>query len=68
MHTLTIIADAFEDQIQIENDCLLVNLKMGECRMGCANCALNELCRKLEKEFTGVNYEGQISLANNKFH
>ena len=51
VHMLAIISDLPFKQTNIESECLLVNLQMKDCRMGCVNCAANELFAKLERVY-----------------
>ena len=57
MHFLCIIGDMSDDQIQVEADCMIVNLQMDECRAGCPNCALNELAAQLDTTIANMMYD-----------
>ena len=46
-HTFCIIGDMIDDQIAIQADCMITNLRTEDCRAGCANCYLNELMAEL---------------------
>ena len=59
--TLCIIKDMSPDQIDIEADCLIKNLKTDQCRAGCANCSLNELFDQLKTNHAQIgNIEGKF--------
>lgn len=58
--TLYIIDDMSTDQIPIETDCLINNLRTDQCRAGCANCSLNELFNILKTN------HGQIGIIEGK--
>ena len=58
--TLYIVDDMSTDQIPIETDCLINNLRTDQCRAGCANCSLNELFNILKAN------HGQIGIIEGK--
>ena len=59
--TLYIIDDVSTDQISIETDCLINNLRTDQCRAGCANCSLNELFDTLKTNHIQIGFiEGKV--------
>ena len=59
--TLYIIDDMSTDQISIETDCLINNLRTDQCRAGCANCSLNELFDTLKTNHIQIGLiEGKV--------
>ena len=59
--TLYIIDDVSTDQISIETDCLINNLRTDQCRAGCANCSLNELFDTLKTNHFQIGFiEGKV--------
>ena len=61
--TLCIIKDMSDDQIAIEADCLIKNLRTDQCRAGCANCSLNELYETLKMNHSQIGLiQGNINV------